>query len=115
MVALSSEITRRALAAATALSREGVLRAIYVFGSHVDGRADEWSDIDVAAFMEGVEKWDLWRRTDVITRVQKEVGYDVEPHLFPAAALHALEPGSFAAYVVQHGIPIVPHESHPKN
>jgi len=113
MVALNSEITRRAHAAAAALRREGVLRAVYVFGSHVDGRPDEWSDIDIAAFMDGVETWDLWRRTDVITRVQKEVGFDVEPHLFPASYLLAPEPGSFAAHVVQHGIPINPDESRP--
>lgn len=110
MVALNSEIARRALAAATALRREGVLRAVYVFGSHVDGRADEWSDIDIAAFMDGVETWDLWRRTDVIIRVQKDVGFDVEPHLFPTSSLNAPEPGSFAEYVVQHGIPIATNE-----
>jgi len=106
MVALNPEITRRALAAAVALRREGVVRAVYVFGSHIDGRADQWSDIDVAAFMDGVETWDLVRRTDVIVRVQKEVGFDVEPHLLPACTLAAPEPGSFAAYVIDHGIAV---------
>jgi predicted nucleotidyltransferase len=106
MVALNPDLTRRALAAVTALRREGVLRAVYLFGSHVDGRADEWSDIDLAAFMDGVESWDLWRRTEVIVRVQKEVGFDVEPHLLPASSLSAPEAGSFAAYVIQHGIPL---------
>ena len=104
MVALHPEIARRALATARALSREGTLRALYVFGSHVEGRAHEWSDIDIAAFMEGVESWDLWRRTDVIVRVQQQVGYDVEPHLFPASSLAAPEPGSFEEYVIQHGV-----------
>jgi predicted nucleotidyltransferase len=106
MVALHPEIERRALAAAKALRREGGLRAVYVFGSHVEGRAHEWSDIDIAAFMDGVEAWDLWRRTDVIVRVQKQVGYDVEPHLFPASSLAAPEAGSFAEYVIQHGVPV---------
>jgi predicted nucleotidyltransferase len=115
MVALDPEVARRALSAARAVSREGVLRAVFVFGSHAQGRADEWSDIDVAAFVDGVETWDLWRRTAVITRVQKEVGFDVEPHLFPASSLDAPEPGSFAAYVLSHGIRVEPHDPRPES
>ena len=110
MVALHPEIARRARATAKALQREGVLRALYVFGSHVEGRSHEWSDIDIAAFMDGVETWDLWRRTDLIVRVQKEVGYDVEPHLFPASSLAAPEAGSFAAYVLVHGVRVEAHD-----
>lgn len=111
MVALNPEIAGRARATAAALRREGTLRAIYVFGSHVDGRADKWSDVDIAAFMDGVETWDLWRRTDVIVRVQQQVGYDVEPHLLPASSLAAPEAGSFAAYIIQHGIPVTEVDS----
>ena len=44
--------------------------------------ANEWSDIDVAAFMEGVASWDLWHWTQIIVQVQKEVGYDIELHYF---------------------------------
>ena len=112
MVALNPEIERRALAAAKALRREGVVHAVYVFGSHVEGRAHKWSDIDIAAFMDGVELWDLWRRTDVIVRVQQQVGYDVEPHLFPASSLAAPEAGSFEEYVIQHGVPVREVDSH---
>jgi predicted nucleotidyltransferase len=104
---LDAEVQRRALAAVEALGREAPVRAAYVFGSHVDGRADEWSDIDLAAFVEGAESWDLWRRTQAIVRIQKEVGYDVEPHLFSAAQLDNAEPGSFAADVLKRGIRIV--------
>lgn len=107
MAVLDAEVARRALAAAKVLGREGVVRAAYVFGSHVDGRADRWSDIDVAAFMDGVGSWDIWRRTRAIVRVQKEVGFDVEPHLFPAAALQDAEAGSFAAEILHHGVRIL--------
>ena len=106
MVALDAEVKRRALEATAALARRGTVRAAYVFGSHVEGQADEWSDIDIAAFMDDVESWDLWRRTRIITDVQKEVGYDIEAHLFPASCLKSAEPDSFAAYVMEHGIPI---------
>ncbi|HUT54284.1 MAG TPA: nucleotidyltransferase domain-containing protein, partial [bacterium] len=80
--------------------------AVYIFGSQVEGRADEWSDIDLAAFMDGVESWDLQRRTEVMAHVQFEVGFDVEPHLFPASALQNPERGSFAEYILKHGVRI---------
>jgi predicted nucleotidyltransferase len=104
MVALEADVRRRALEAARALARRGTVRAAYVFGSHAEGRADQWSDIDVAAFMDGVESWDVWRRARTMTDVQKEVGFDVEAHLFPASCLKNAEPDSFAAYVLEHGI-----------
>jgi len=107
MAALDAKVKRRALAAARALARQGVVRAAYVFGSHVERRADRWSDIDVAAFMEGVESWDLWRRARVIVQVQKEVGFDIEAHLFPASCLQHTEAGSFADNVLRHGVRIL--------
>lgn len=107
MAVLDAEVRRRALAAASALGHEAAVRAAYVFGSHADGRADRWSDIDVAAFVEGAESWDIWRRTDVIVRVQREVGFDIEPHLFSAALLTNAEPGSFAADVLRRGVRIL--------
>jgi len=106
MVALDAEIRRRALAAALSLSKQGTMRAAYVFGSYVEGRADQWSDIDIAAFIEGVETWDLRRRARVMARVQKEAGFDIEAHLFPVSLLQNAEAGSFAAEVMRRGIRI---------
>lgn len=111
MVTLDDRVRRRALAAAEALGRRGVVRAAYVFGSQVEGRADEWSDIDVAAFMEGIDSWDIWRRARIIAQVQKEVGFEIETHLFPARFLKDPQPGSFAEYVIEHGILIGSNES----
>ena len=106
MAPLSAEVERRALAAARALARHGRLRRAYLFGSHLEGRADRWSDIDVAAFMDGVETWDLRRRARVMAEVQEEVGYDVEAHLFPSAALEMSDPASFAEHIIRHGLRI---------
>lgn len=111
MVALNAEVRRRALETATSLHRRGIVRATFVFGSHSEGRADEWSDIDVAVFMDDVESWDLWRRTRMMTEIQKEVGFDIELHLFPASSLAGAAPGSFAEYVIQHGVMIGSTES----
>lgn len=104
MVALNAEVKRRALVTATSLHRRGAVRATFVFGSHAEGRADDWSDIDVAVFMDDVESWDLWYRTRLMTEIQKEVGFDIEVHLFPASSLAAPVPGSFAEYVIHHGV-----------
>jgi predicted nucleotidyltransferase len=101
---LAPDVTQKALVAVRTLGRFGVVRAAYVFGSHAEGSADQWSDIDVAAFMEGVESWDLRRHARAMSHAQKEAGIDVEAHLFPASALDDPEPASFAAYVQRHGV-----------
>jgi len=107
MVALPDEVKRRALAAAEALARVAPVRAAFLFGSYAQERADRWSDIDVAAFMDGIETWNLARQTRLIVKVQKEVGFDVEPHLFPSGALEHAQPGSFAAQILAHGVRIL--------
>jgi predicted nucleotidyltransferase len=106
MGVLNPEIRNRALAAVTLLAQMGEVRAAYVFGSHVTGGADQWSDIDVAAFMDEVETWDLERRIDIFVKIQMEVGFDVEPHLFSSALLQHPEAGSFAADIIRHGVRI---------
>ena len=103
MGTLDARVVQRALAAARILSRLGVVRAAYVFGSQVEGKADLWSDIDVAALMEGVEDWDIRRRATAMATVMEEVGSDVEAHLFPASALERPQPGGLAQYVLRHG------------
>ncbi|MBI1827022.1 MAG: nucleotidyltransferase domain-containing protein [Planctomycetes bacterium] len=115
MVAINADVMRRATAAVDVLSRIGTVRAAYIFGSYVDGRADQWSDIDVAAFIDGIESLDLWQRAGVIARVQKEVGFDIEPHLFRTASFDTPSRGSFAAYVIDHGIRIDEAGNSPAN
>ncbi|HOZ48826.1 MAG TPA: nucleotidyltransferase domain-containing protein [Candidatus Hydrogenedentes bacterium] len=104
MAVLDAAVKRRALAAATMLDKLGTVRASYLFGSHVEGRADRWSDIDVAVFMDGIETWDIRRRARAMAQVQREIGCDIEAHLFPASAHYAPEPGSFAEYIHRHGV-----------
>jgi predicted nucleotidyltransferase len=103
MDTLDAKVTSRALAAAKTLARLGVVRAAYVFGSQVEGKADAWSDIDMAAFMEGIEDWDIRKRAKAMALVMEEAGSDVEAHLFPASALENPQPGGFAEYVLRHG------------
>jgi predicted nucleotidyltransferase len=107
MVVLDTGIKDKALLAVEILSRLGTVRAAYLFGSHVNGNADEWSDIDVAVFMDGVELWDLPRQVSAMTRVMAEAGDDVEVHFFPASSLENPGRGSFAEFILKHGVKIM--------
>ncbi len=104
MVVLDAEVKDKALEAVKILSRFGTVRAVYLFGSQVDGTADEWSDIDVAIFMDDVENWDIQRNTRAMVMVMEEVGDDVEAHIFPASSLEHPGRGSFVEYILGHGV-----------
>jgi len=103
MVRLNDSIRERSLEAVRVLTRLGRVRAAYVFGSQAEGTADEWSDLDIAAFMDDVEGWDMRQRGQAMVTVQKRVGWDVELHLFPASASRNPPKASFAEYVLRHG------------
>jgi predicted nucleotidyltransferase len=107
MAVLDVEIERRALAGVETLGRLATVRAAYIFGSHVEGKPDQWSDIDLAAFMEGIEDWDIEKHVNAMGLVRTEAGSDVEAHLFPASALEHPARGSFAQYILKHGVCIL--------
>jgi predicted nucleotidyltransferase len=87
-MALSSPlIEQRAVQALRVLARHMKVRAGYVFGSHVDGTPDAYSDIDLAVFVEGLEAWDIFQRANMTALVQGEVGDNSELQYFPAQAL----------------------------
>ena len=106
MDTLDARIGSRARAAVKTLAKLGVVRAAYVFGSQVAGTPDVWSDIDITAFIEGLEDWDIRQRATAMALVMEEAGSDVEAHLFPASALHNPPPASFAQHILQHGTPL---------
>lgn len=85
------------------LSRFGEVRSAYLFGSHVKGKPDQFSDIDVAVFIEGVEKWGIQRRAKTAAAAQKEFGDDLEIHFFSIENLLNPHPASFAAYIFKNG------------
>ena len=107
MVVLDAEVRRRVLDAIRVLERMATVRGVYVFGSRAEGRGDEWSDIDLAVFMDGVEAWDIRRRARAMTEVQEKAGIDIEAHLFSTSALDHPERGSFAAYIIKNGVAVL--------
>ncbi len=87
-----------------AVSRRGRLVAACLFGSRAEGRADQWSDYDLAVFIEGAEAWDMTQRARFCAEIQKEAGDDIELHIFPASQAISPQSASFAAYILAHGI-----------
>lgn len=106
MAVLTDPIKQRVLSAARILDAITPVRAVYVFGSQVEGGAHRWSDIDVGFFLEGMDAWDMRRCAQVMYQVQQGAGLDIEAHLFPARLLKEREPASFAAYILSHGVSI---------
>lgn len=104
MAVLDQIISDKIRAATRVLSRYGSVHAAYLFGSQVEGTADEWSDIDIAAFMDGIDGLDMKARASIAARVMIEVSSDVEVHLFPSSSLESPGRGSFAEYILNHGI-----------
>jgi len=106
MAGIDRLILERARRAVIALSDEALVVESYVFGSHLTGEPDVWSDIDIAAFLDGAESWDIERRANVSARIQRVVGDDIEIHLFPSSSIDSPVAGSFATYVRRTGLRI---------
>jgi predicted nucleotidyltransferase len=104
MAQLDVTVEQRALVAVTSLSRFATVKAAYLFGSQIEGRADRWSDIDLAVFIEGLEAWDIHDRARITAQVQREAGDDIELHFFSAEMLHRRHNASFANWVIRHGV-----------
>ncbi len=100
------EVVSEATQALRVLSRYGRVAGAFVFGSQADGTAGPHSDIDIAAFVEEADGWDIRAEVDICCAVQREAGDDIDLHIFPACALGAAEPASLAEHVQKHGTPL---------
>lgn len=108
MAEIDAVIEHRCQYAVELLSRYTPVAAAYLFGSWVEGNANDWSDIDLAVFLEDIESWDLATRAHTAALVQEKAGDDITLHFLSARSLHHPEPASFAAYVLTHGVAITP-------
>ncbi|MHB1158270.1 MAG: nucleotidyltransferase domain-containing protein [Phycisphaerales bacterium] len=106
MVAIDVVIERKARRALQVVARRARLRAAYIFGSQADGTADRYSDIDVAAFVDEADQWDLPQRVAIGVEVRQSVGDDVELHLFPTSSWRNPPKASFTQHILRHGKPI---------
>lgn len=101
---LDKRTARRLRQALTAIAHRAHPVAAYLFGSRAEGRADAWSDYDLAVFIEGAEHWDSPTLARFCAAIQKEAGDDIELHVFSARQARRPDPAGFAAYIMTHGI-----------
>ncbi|MDP8240781.1 MAG: nucleotidyltransferase domain-containing protein [Candidatus Hatepunaea meridiana] len=106
MVSDITIVKERAQLAVLSLSEHVNITASFLFGSHVNGTNDKYSDIDVGAFVEDYNDLDLDEEVKISVQIQKKVGFDIELHFFNASDLTNAEPASFASYVIKNGIPL---------
>lgn len=107
MVVLNDLVKKRACQAVDVVSQRTPVRAAFVFGSQAAGTAHEWSDIDVAAFIDNANELGLEGRVRLGVETREQAGDDIEIHLLPAESLTAPPAASFAAYIIRHGVRIV--------
>ncbi|HUT34229.1 MAG TPA: nucleotidyltransferase domain-containing protein [Planctomycetota bacterium] len=112
MAVLLDEVVSEATEALRVLTRYGRVAAAFVFGSQAEGTAGPHSDIDLAAFVEGADDWDVRAEVDICCAVQREAGDDIDLHIFPACALGGAEPASLAEYVQKHGTRLTLGDDH---
>ena len=106
MAVVDAVIAHRAVEAVRVIGQLGRVRAAYLFGSQVQGTADQWSDIDIAVFVEGAEHWDFERLSRACGAAQRRAGLDIEMHVFPSSSYEDPPRASFAQYILRHGVPL---------
>ena len=100
------DLIAQARKAVDALAKRGTVLAAYLFGSRVEGKADRYSDIDLAVFVREATDWDLRRRAEVVAGVQSEVGDHIQLHIFSERSLREPDPAGFAALILERGIAV---------
>ena len=71
-----------------AIRDEVSLRAVYVFGSVVSGSTHQYSDIDVALFVEGTGQSSFLDLIVRLYRAADAIDPRIEPHLFTLDSRH---------------------------
>jgi predicted nucleotidyltransferase len=85
------------------LRRRIQIEAAYLFGSQVEGKVHDQSDIDLAVFSPDANTMSL----DDRIRLRADLAVDCDPrlelHLFSSHALANARPTNSAGYIVAHG------------
>jgi len=72
--------------------------AIILFGSYVNGKQHEWSDIDIAVIINNFEG--NWLETSsMLCSLKRRVSIDIEPHLLDESC----DKSGFVEYVIRTG------------
>lgn len=72
---------------------------IFIFGSFINGNFTEYSDIDIAIFLEDYEKYSLKDFAKSLFYIQNRISSRIELHFFPGKQ----EPLTFSEYIRNTG------------
>ncbi len=78
----------------------------FLFGSYLEGKADEESDIDIAVFSPAVDKMSFQDKVSLIVEIERQIRDSIDLHLFGTNNLANARPTNFFGYLVAHGKPI---------
>ena len=85
------------------LSRTVRVEAIILFGSYVNGSADEWSDIDIAVISPDFEGMPMWERQRMISRATVDRNASLSPIGYPSSEYHNPGRHSFLREIIRTG------------
>ena len=103
MVRSAAEVERLSAQALETVERELPIAAAFLFGSYVDGRAHDGSDIDLAIFTPERSRLKIADRSRLQLHVQRRCAIDLELHFYSADALDTARPTNFYGYLLEHG------------
>ena len=79
------------------------VEAVILYGSYANGRADEWSDIDLAIISPDFEGLSTWDRQEVIARASVGRPYRLAPIGYPSSEYHNPGRHSFLREIIRTG------------
>ncbi len=86
-------------------SRIPIAKAL-LFGSYLEGKAHEYSDIDIAVFSPAVDAMSFQQKVDLIVEIERQIRDSIDLHLFGVTSLAEARPTNFVGYLLTHGKPI---------
>lgn len=103
MVTTSSDLDRAISDFVSLLSKAVRIEAIVLYGSHVNGSPDEWSDIDIAVISPDFEELPMWERQRVISRTTAHRDPSLAPIGYPSSEYHNPGRHSFLREIIRTG------------
>lgn len=94
------QISRHALAE---LEREMPVAAAFLFGSYVEGRPHEGSDIDLAIFTSERARLTISEKSRLQLLLQRQCALDLELHVYSEDALRRARRTNFYGYLLERG------------
>ena len=79
------------------------VEVVILYGSYANGRAGEWSDIDLAVISPDFEGLSTWDRQERIARASVGRAYRLSPIGYPSSEYHNPDRHSFLREIIRTG------------